>query len=75
MIREVHVYGKQISVGNSGTKKQHAGWGTKLMEDAERLAKNAGFKKIAVIAGIGTREYYKKFGYGLEGTYMVKDLG
>jgi elongator complex protein 3 len=75
LIREVHVYGRQISVGKKGSKKQHVGWGTKLMADAERLAKKAGYKKIAVIAGIGTREYYKKFGYELEGTYMVKTLG
>ncbi len=74
LIREVHVYGRQISVGKKGSKKQHVGWGTKLMADAERIAKNAGYKKIAVIAGIGTREYYKKFGYELEGTYMVKEL-
>jgi elongator complex protein 3 len=74
LVREVHVYGRQISVGKKGSKKQHVGWGTKLMADVERLAKKAGYKKIAVIAGIGTREYYKKFGYKLEGTYMVKML-
>jgi elongator complex protein 3 len=50
------------------------GWGGKLMADAERMAKENGFKKMAVIAGIGTREYYKKHGYELEGTYMVKFL-
>ena len=32
------------------------------------------YKKIAVIAGIGTREYYKKFGYKLVGDYMLKNL-
>ena len=31
-------------------------------------------RKIAVIAGIGVREYYKKLGYKLKGTYMVKGL-
>lgn len=72
LIREVHVYGQQIAVGKSGRKKQHVGWGTKLMQDAERLAKKAGYGKLAVIAGIGTREYYRKFGYELEGTFMVK---
>lgn len=74
LIREVHVYGRQISVGKKGSKKQHVGWGTKLMADAERLAQQAGYAKVAVIAGIGTREYYRKFGYELEGTYMVKSL-
>lgn len=78
IIREVHVYGKQIAVGK-GTKgakegKQHSGWGAKLMADAERIAKENGFKELAVIAGIGTREYYRKHGYELEGTYMVKKI-
>lgn len=75
LIREIHVYGKQVSVGNKVKgEKQHAGWGTRLMNEAENLAKNAGYKKMAVIAGIGTREYYKKKNYRLVGTYMVKSL-
>jgi elongator complex protein 3 len=45
------------------------------MANAEKIAKAAGWDKVAVIAGIGTREYYKnKCGYRLEGTYMVKDI-
>jgi len=44
------------------------------MQKAEKLAKKQGFNKIAVISGIGVREYYKKLGYKLEGTYMVKIL-
>lgn len=75
LIREVHVYGKQIAIGSKDIgEKQHIGWGSKLMADAERLAKVEGFKKLAVIAGIGTREYYKKKGYKLVGTYMLKHL-
>ena len=75
LIREVHVYGKQIAIGQkSKGEKQHVGWGTRLMEEAERLARAAGYKKMAVIAGIGTREYYAKKGYRLEGSYMVKAL-
>lgn len=73
LIREVHVYGKQIAVGDkSRGEKQHVGWGTRLMNEAENLAKASGFKKMAVIAGIGTREYYRKKGYVLDGTYMTK---
>ncbi len=75
LIREVHVYGKQIAIGNKESgEKQHVGWGTRLMEDAEGLAREAGYKKMAVIAGIGTREYYAKKGYKLIGTYMIKML-
>ncbi len=75
IVREVHVYGKQIAVGKRGEgKKQHVGWGGKLMKEAERLAKKHGYRKVAVIAGIGTREYYKKLGYRLKGSYMLKDI-
>ncbi len=75
LIREVHVYGKQIPVGERGkTSKQHTGWGTKLLEKAEDMALKAGFKKVAIISGIGTREYYRKRGYKLEGSYMIKVL-
>jgi len=73
LIREVHVYGRQISVGEKGDV-QHMGLGGKLMKEAEAMAKKTGFKRISVIAGIGTREYYRKTGYELKGTYMVKSL-
>lgn len=74
LIREVHVYGKQVAVGKHGSDKQHVGWGTKLLIEAEKLAREKGYDKMAIIAGIGTREYYAKKGYRLEGTYMVKSL-
>ncbi len=75
LIREVHVYGKQIAVGDKhGGIKQHFGWGGKLMKVAEELAVKNGFSKVAVISGIGTREYYRKKDYELEGTYMLKDV-
>ncbi len=32
-------------------------------------------QRIAVIAGVGVREYYRKLGYSLEDEYMVKYLG
>jgi len=46
-----------------------------LMEEAERIARDEhGSSKLAVIAGVGTRNYYAKLGYELEGPYMVKIL-
>ncbi len=73
LIRDLHVYGSQIPVGEKGReRKQHVGWGSELLAQAEKMALKAGYKKIAVIAGIGTREYYAKKGYRLEETYMVK---
>ena len=76
LIREVHVYGTSVGVGaTTPGGSQHRGFGKLLMKTAETIATRNGWKKIAVIAGIGTREYYKnKCGYRLEGTYMVKDL-
>ena len=46
----------------------------KLMTKAEELTKASKLNKIAVISGIGVRNYYKKLGYKLEGTYMTKSL-
>mmetsp|Transcript_16064 Transcript_16064/g.24208 ORF Transcript_16064/g.24208 Transcript_16064/m.24208 type:complete len:528 (-) Transcript_16064:41-1624(-) len=78
LVRELHVYGKMRPVGDrknkSRGKTQHKSIGRTLMGIAEELAVEAGYKKIAVIAGIGTRLYYAKLGYHLEGTYMVKYL-
>ena len=47
------------------TKFQHQGFGTLLMEEAERIAREEhGSIKISVISGVGTRDYYRKLGYG-----------
>ena len=76
LIRELHIYGQTIAVGDDSlvSKSQHKGWGTKLLAKAEEIAKENGFKKMAIISGVGVREYYRKFGYNLEGPYMVKSL-
>ncbi|MFO0743749.1 MAG: tRNA uridine(34) 5-carboxymethylaminomethyl modification radical SAM/GNAT enzyme Elp3 [Candidatus Paceibacterota bacterium] len=74
LIRELHVYGTVKKFGEEGTQSQHIGFGKRLMREAERIAKENNYKKIAVISGVGVREYYKKLGYHLEGTYMVKEL-
>ena len=44
------------------------------MAKAEEIAKKNGYKKIAVISSIGTREYYRKLGYHRQGLYMTKNL-
>ncbi|MBU1017911.1 tRNA uridine(34) 5-carboxymethylaminomethyl modification radical SAM/GNAT enzyme Elp3 [Patescibacteria group bacterium] len=74
IVRELHVYGRQQSLMEEGVKSdtQHLGFGRELMDKAEMLTHEAGYQKIAVIAAIGTREYYRKLGYELEGTYMTK---
>lgn len=74
LIRELHTYGRHIPVGGNGRQSQHIGFGRRLLAEAERIAQEAGYSKLAVISGIGVREYYRKLGYRLEGTYMIKDL-
>ena len=44
------------------------------MAEAERISKENGFKRLAVISGVGVREYYRNLGYKLEGPYMIKKL-
>jgi elongator complex protein 3 len=45
------------------------------MEEAERIAREEhGSTKLAVIAGVGTRDYYRRLGYELDGPYMSKAL-
>lgn len=76
IVRELHVYGSVVSVNaRDPTKFQHQGFGMLLMEEAERIAKEEhGSTKIAVISGVGTRNYYRKLGYELDGPYMSKSL-
>lgn len=76
IIRELHVYGQALNIGEKGRKSQHLGYGKMLMKEAEKIAKKNGFKKLKVISGVGVREYYNKLGYELdkEGIYMIKFL-
>jgi elongator complex protein 3 len=75
LIREVHVYGQSLKVGGSRNgAAQHIGLGRQLIDQAEALAREAGFERMAVIAALGTRRYYARWGYRLGETYMVKSL-
>jgi len=74
IIRELHVYGQSLKLGEEGKVSQHMGLGKWLMEEAEKIAQEKKCKKILVISGIGVREYYRKMRYELENSYMVKKL-
>lgn len=75
LIRELHVYGQAVKIGSAdSTKSQHKGYGKRLMEKAEEIAKSHGKDKMVVISGVGVRGYYRKIGYSLEGPYMVKRI-
>ena len=75
LIREVHVYGQSLPVG--AEKKgaaQHAGLGTRLLAEAESLARAHGFQRLAVISAVGTREYYRERGFERGDLYLLKIL-
>lgn len=76
LIRELHVYGSMVPIGKEAKQKewQHRGYGKELLEYAEKIACENGYRKLAIISGIGAREYYRKFGYVLDNVYMSKVL-
>ncbi|MBI3158293.1 MAG: tRNA uridine(34) 5-carboxymethylaminomethyl modification radical SAM/GNAT enzyme Elp3 [Chloroflexi bacterium] len=75
IIREVHVYGQSLEVGEEQAgAAQHIGLGTRLLEEAERIACEQGYARLAVIAAVGTRRYYAGRGFEMGARYMVKDL-
>jgi elongator complex protein 3 len=76
LIREVHVYGQSLPVGaEKEGAAQHAGLGTRLIEEAERVAVTKGFKRMAVISAVGTRGYYLARGFERGELYLVKKIG
>ncbi len=74
LIRELHIYSTALSLGKKGESAQHKGFGKKLLEKAESIAKENKKNKIVVISGVGVRDYYRKLNYSLEGPYMVKSI-
>lgn len=75
IIREVHVYGQSLAVGveQSGAA-QHAGLGTRLLLEADRIARLKDFRRMAVIAAVGTRQYYLERGFERGDLYLVKNI-
>ena len=73
-VRELHVLGKHTEINNDSNGAQHKGYGKRLVTAAEKIAQQNGFDRIAIISGVGVREYYYKLGYELENTYMVKNI-
>lgn len=74
-IRELHTYGQLVEIGQQKKgASQHLGLGKRLVAEAEKIAQKNQVKKLAVISGVGVRGYYKKLGYKLDNTYLVKKL-
>jgi elongator complex protein 3 len=75
IIREVHVYGQSLAVGaGQAGAAQHAGLGTRLLVEADRIARLKGYRRMAVIAAVGTRPYYFDRGFERGDLYLVKDI-
>ncbi len=72
-VRELHVYGSEVPLDGEG-KVQHRGLGTRLLKEAERVAKERGMGWLGIISGVGVREYYRKRGYLPDGQYMGRNL-
>ncbi len=75
IVRELKVAGEMVPLGRSEDMKwQHRGYGAKLLKNCENIAQDAQIGHILVTSGVGTREYYRKFGYERSGPYMAKSL-
>jgi elongator complex protein 3 len=76
VVRELHVYGKSLKLGERDRYSvQHLGLGKNLISEAERISREEfDAKKMLVISAVGTREYYRKLGYSIDGPYMSKEL-
>jgi len=76
IIREVHVYGQAAAISKQNSLIQHKGLGQLMIKEAERITKKEyKLNKIAVISGVGVRNYYKdKLDYKLKDGYMIKSL-
>jgi len=75
IIREVHVYGQSLALGTAQAgASQHSGLGTRLMLAADKIAREKGYRRMAVIAAVGTRQYYLERGFERGNSYLVKTL-
>lgn len=74
LIRELHVYGETLGVSSRITNRtqQHMGFGTKLLQDAFNIIQEQGYNRVAVIAGEGVKQYYRKFGFTDGEYFMIK---
>lgn len=76
LIREIHIYGPQVPVGKHRLRAwQHKGYGAQLIQTAENIAGNEyDLGRLNIISALGTRNYFRRLGYHLDGPYMTKRL-
>jgi elongator complex protein 3 len=75
LVRELKIFGQMVPIGRAAAEEyQHRKYGARLLETAERIARESGANQIVVTSGVGVRDYYRKFGYELRGPGMVKSI-
>jgi len=75
LLREIKTLGELTGLNERKISPQHRGLGKKLIKEAEKISKKEFYlKKIAAISGVGARNYFRKLGFKLSETYMVKKL-
>lgn len=75
IIRELHTYGRSVAIGKRKKKSsQHIGFGARLVCEAEKITQQQGYSRLAVISGIGVKQYYRDLGFVDSGTYLVKKI-
>jgi len=76
IVREIKVVGELVPKDTKPiwqTQVQHRGFGKLLMENAEKIAvEDFDSRKLAVISGIGARDWFYELGYKTDGPYVSK---
>jgi elongator complex protein 3 len=77
VIRELKVLGASVPIGEAARAPrefQHRGFGGSLMERAIERCRSAGYDRMHVLSAVGTRAYYRRWGFEPEGPHMTKRL-
>ena len=78
IVREIKVVGELVPKDlkpNRFSQIQHRGFGKLLMENAEKIStEDFDAKKLAVISGIGARDWFYELGYTRDGPYVSKRM-
>jgi elongator complex protein 3 len=76
LVRELHVFGPEMALSQRlDSAAQHRGFGKALLKEAEKIAREEfGKQYLAILSGVGAREYYHSEGYDLQGDYMIKRI-
>lgn len=78
IVREIKIVGELVPIDtkpNRYSQIQHRGYGKSLMENVEKISlEEFDAKKLAVISGLGVRDWFYEIGYKPDGVYVSKIL-